>query len=93
MLRVVTPINDPTFSSRLISIERSPARKGRSWRRCHLPYLTDAAISESEEVANGIVVDYDADGPIVGVEILDAPKRTGNPDALSDLSFDVPGAA
>ena len=88
MLRVVTPINDPTFSSRLISIEGSPARKGRSW-----PYLTDAAILESEEVANGIVVDYDADGPIVGVEILDAPKRTGNPDALSDLSFDVPGAA
>ena len=43
--------------------------------------LTDAAILESEEVADGIVVDYDAEGRIVGVEILDASRRTGNPEA------------
>jgi uncharacterized protein YuzE len=33
--------------------------------------LTDRAVEASEEVADGIVVDYDAEGRIVGVEILD----------------------
>lgn len=52
--------------------------------------LTDRPIEESEEVADGIVVDYDADGRIVGVEILDASKRTGDPAALQQFSFDLP---
>ena len=34
--------------------------------------LTDRAVEASEEVADGIVVDYDAEGRIVGVEILDS---------------------
>ena len=55
--------------------------------------LTDAAILDSQEVADGIVVDYDAEGRIVGVEILDASRRTGNPDALKEMSFELPGAA
>ena len=37
--------------------------------------LTDRAIKDSAEVADGIVVDYDGEGRIVGVEILDASKR------------------
>jgi uncharacterized protein YuzE len=41
--------------------------------------LTDRPIEASEEVADGIVVDYDAEGRIVGVEILDASKRTVDP--------------
>lgn len=44
--------------------------------------LTDAAVLESEEVAEGIVVDYDAAGRIVGIEILDASRRTGTPRRL-----------
>ena len=55
--------------------------------------LTDATILESEEVADGIVVDYDAEGRIVGVEILDASKRAGDPEALKEMSFELPGAA
>lgn len=55
--------------------------------------LTDAVISESEEVAAGIVLDYDANGHVVGVEILDASKRTGNSEALKDFSFELPGVA
>ena len=55
--------------------------------------LTDATIDASEEVADGIVVDYDAAGRIVGVEILDASKRTGDPQALTEMSFELPGAA
>lgn len=29
-------------------------------------------VAESEEVSDGIVLDYDADGHIVGMEVLDA---------------------
>ena len=52
--------------------------------------LTDRPIKESEEVADGIVVDYDAQGRIVGVEILDASKRTDDPEVLKQFSFDLP---
>jgi uncharacterized protein YuzE len=52
--------------------------------------LTDRPIKDSEEVADGIVVDYDAEGRIVGVEILDASKRTDDPDVLKQFSFDLP---
>jgi len=52
--------------------------------------LTDRPIEGSEEVAEGIIVDYDAEGRIVGVEILDASKRTNDPDALKQFSFEVP---
>jgi uncharacterized protein YuzE len=52
--------------------------------------LTDRPIKESEQVAEGIVVDYDAEGRIVGVEILDASKRTDDPDVLKQFSFELP---
>ena len=47
--------------------------------------LTDHDIAESEEVADGIVVDYDAEGRIVGLEILDASRRTGDPSVLKQF--------
>ena len=50
--------------------------------------LTDRAIKDSEEVADGIVVDYDDEGRIVGIEILDASKRTADPSALKQFSFE-----
>ncbi len=52
--------------------------------------LTDHPIKDSEEIADGIVVDYDAEGRIVGVEILDASKRTDDPDVLKQFNFDLP---
>ncbi|MFZ1108097.1 MAG: DUF2283 domain-containing protein [Rhodomicrobium sp.] len=55
--------------------------------------LTGAGIAESEEVADGIVVDYDAQGRIVGLEILDASRRTGDPSVLKQFTFDFPPAA
>ena len=55
--------------------------------------LTDREIVESEEVADGIVVDYDAEGRIVGLEILDASRRTGDPCVLKQFSFDLPPAS
>jgi len=52
--------------------------------------LTDRPIKDSAEVADGIVVDYDAEGRIVGVEILDASKRTDDPDVLKQFNIDLP---
>jgi uncharacterized protein YuzE len=54
--------------------------------------LTDRAIKDSAEVAEGIVVDYDDEGRIVGVEILDASKRTEDPTALTQFNLDLPKA-
>lgn len=37
--------------------------------------LTDAPSTESEEIAPGVVLDFDEDNRIVGVEIEDAGRR------------------
>jgi uncharacterized protein YuzE len=52
--------------------------------------LTDRPIKDSAEIADGIVVDYDDEGRIVGIEILDASKRTDDPAALKNFSFELP---
>ena len=44
--------------------------------------LTEAAIDESDEHKPGIILDYDAGGNMVGLEILDASKRIENPKAV-----------
>ena len=41
--------------------------------------LSSAAIEESDEDKPGVILDYDRDGNIVGLEILDASKRIENP--------------
>lgn len=41
--------------------------------------LTDAAIEESDETQPGVILDYDADGNVVGFEILAATTRVSNP--------------
>jgi uncharacterized protein YuzE len=50
--------------------------------------LTDQPINDSEEVADGIVVDYADEGRIVGIEILDASKCRADPAALKQFGFE-----
>ena len=44
--------------------------------------LTDTPIEESDEDKPGVILDYDKDGNVVGMEILDASKRIANPRSL-----------
>jgi uncharacterized protein YuzE len=37
--------------------------------------FADAAVVESEEVADGVVLDFDAEGRIVAFELLDARRH------------------
>jgi uncharacterized protein YuzE len=37
-------------------------------------YLGAAAVVESEDVSPGVVLDYDAEGRVVGVEVLNASR-------------------
>lgn len=40
--------------------------------------LDDSAIVESEEVSDGIILDYNAEGKVVGVEVLYIRQRSPN---------------
>ena len=42
----------------------------------------NAPIEESDENKPGVIIDYDREGDVVGMEILDASKRMDNPGAV-----------
>jgi uncharacterized protein YuzE len=44
--------------------------------------FNDLPVEESDEEKPGLILDYDKNGNVVGVEILNASKRVENPRAL-----------
>ncbi len=40
--------------------------------------LDDSIIQESEEVSDGIILDYNSEGKIVGIELLHISERSPN---------------
>lgn len=49
--------------------------------------LSDSTIYESDESKSGIILDYDKEGNIVKIEILDASKRTDTPSKFEEASI------
>ena len=47
--------------------------------------LREGAIVESEEVRPGLVLDFDGNGEIVGIEVLDASRHM-NPEELASVT-------
>ena len=43
----------------------------------------ETTIVESDEDENGMIFDYDKEGKVVAIEILDASQRVDNPQAIS----------
>lgn len=56
--------------------------------------LDDSAILDSEEVAPGIIVDYNAEGEVVGVEMLHLSRRSPrlNPQLLEFETVGISGS-
>ena len=50
--------------------------------------LDDAEIAESEEVQPGVILDFDPDGRLVGIEILDLSSRL-TPEKLRLMQFET----
>ena len=44
--------------------------------------LRDAKIAESDEVREGVIVDYGKDGKVVSIEILDASEQVSEPQGI-----------
>jgi uncharacterized protein YuzE len=45
--------------------------------------LKAGIVAESEEVRPGVVLDFDAEGRVLGIEMLDVSLRTDNPRELA----------
>ena len=45
--------------------------------------LKAGIVAESEEVRPGVILDFDAEGKVLGIEMLDVSQRTDNPRELA----------
>jgi uncharacterized protein YuzE len=52
-----------------------------------------APIEESDEDKPGVILDYDKEGNVVGMEILDASRRTENPRSMEYAIAEPTGAS
>ncbi len=53
--------------------------------------LNDAEIEESDAVSPGVILDYDSEGDVIGIEILNASKKIEyfNPNLVTKISSKV----
>jgi len=49
--------------------------------------LRDGPIEESDEVASGVIIDYDKDGKAIAIEILDASQVLGGREMRVELAL------
>ncbi len=54
--------------------------------------LSDHPVNESDEDKPGIIIDYDAQGNVVSMEILDASKRVMSPHGVEYAITGLKGA-
>jgi uncharacterized protein YuzE len=45
----------------------------------------DEVIEETTQIAPGLILDYDVDGHVLGIELTDASKRVDNPTTMTYL--------
>ena len=50
--------------------------------------LRNARYYESDEIKDGVILDYDRKGKIIGIEILDASEHL-LPDELTSMQFEI----
>jgi uncharacterized protein YuzE len=50
--------------------------------------FSKAVVKESDEQKPGVILDYDAKGNLVGIEVLNASKRVENPRAIEHVVND-----
>jgi len=50
--------------------------------------LKEISYYESDEIREGVIVDYDKDGNVIGIEILDVSEYLSS-DELTTVKFDV----
>jgi uncharacterized protein YuzE len=48
--------------------------------------LAAGQVADSDEVRPGVVLDFDAEGRVLGVELLDVSTRTANP---REMAFEM----
>lgn len=51
--------------------------------------LAAGEVADSDEVREGVVLDYDANGRVLGIEMLDVSRRVDNP---RELAFELLGS-
>jgi uncharacterized protein YuzE len=50
--------------------------------------LKETPYYESDEIKEGIIIDYDKDGNVIGIEIMNATEYLA-PEELSTIKFDI----
>ena len=48
--------------------------------------LADGTVADSDEVRDGVVLDYDVNGRVLGIEVLNLSRRADNP---REMAFEL----